>query len=234
MIKNVFSLSKRMNPVEDFSVINCSHEPQHISRTTKNVTEFNGNKFQMDESLEKLICSDSKDASNCNKPTVIADSNRKEPFSSPLSLAVEEIEKKNFLTSTLSIPNRINLDDEKISNQCKLAEDQGLCNQSVQFDANASNLDDDFKPEELLNIDGTSSVAVRSMSRRERKLVLHKRRLRNRISAKKSRERRIKTISSMDKEISDGYAKIQELITYASNILQSNKCMLQSISNKEK
>lgn len=55
----------------------------------------------------------------------------------------------------------------------------------------------------LANLDGTTSAEVRKMSSKERELVLYKRKLRNRESARRSRQKRQATLAELQEEIGD-------------------------------
>lgn len=59
-------------------------------------------------------------------------------------------------------------------------------------------------PKEILgNLDGTTSAEVRKMNATERELVLYKRKLRNRESARRSRQKRQATLAELQEEIDD-------------------------------
>lgn len=59
-------------------------------------------------------------------------------------------------------------------------------------------------PREILgNLDGTTSAEVRKMNATERELVLYKRKLRNRESARRSRQKRQATLAELQEEIDD-------------------------------
>lgn len=89
--------------------------------------------------------------------------------------------------------------------------------------------DDEFKKEELENLDGVSSIAVRNMTKRERRLVLYKRRLRNRLSAKRSREKRMKILSELDEQSSKGFEQVLKNIEDAMNLAISNEKLFESV-----
>lgn len=59
-------------------------------------------------------------------------------------------------------------------------------------------------PKEILgNLDGTTSAEVRKMNATERELVLYKRKLRNRESARRSRQKRQATLAELQEEVDD-------------------------------
>lgn len=60
-----------------------------------------------------------------------------------------------------------------------------------------------FPKEVLGNLDGTTSAEVRKMNATERELVLYKRKLRNRESARRSRQKRQATLAELQEEIDD-------------------------------
>lgn len=66
-----------------------------------------------------------------------------------------------------------------------------------------------FPKEVLKNLDGTTSAEVRKMNSSERELVLYKRKLRNRESARRSRQKRQATLGEIQEEIDD-LARISE------------------------
>lgn len=60
-----------------------------------------------------------------------------------------------------------------------------------------------FPKEFLKNLDGTTSAEVRKMNPTERELVLYKRKLRNRESARRSRQKRQATLAELQNEVDD-------------------------------
>lgn len=60
-----------------------------------------------------------------------------------------------------------------------------------------------FPKEVLTNLEGTTSAEVRKMNATERELVLYKRKLRNRESARRSRQKRQATLLELQEEVDD-------------------------------
>lgn len=86
----------------------------------------------------------------------------------------------------------------------------------------SEDVDEHFAPEELRNLEGTSSMAVRNMSKRERMLVLHKRKLRNRMSARRSRERRLQLLNFFRAEMDKAYVRISDFTDFFLSIYDGN------------
>lgn len=84
-----------------------------------------------------------------------------------------------------------------------------------------------FNPVDLKDLSGSTAAKSRKMTDDERDIMLHKRRLRNRASAARSRDKQRKTIN----DISD---ELQEIYEYAERVMQ--RCLLseQKITTLEK
>lgn len=127
----------------------------------------------------------------------------------------------------------INNVDEDTSSCCQVQVNPTLrqkCSKIRHVDSFSTLLsDEEFKKEELENLDGVSSIAVRNMTRRERRLVLYKRRLRNRISAKRSREKRMKILSELDEQSTKGFEQVLKNIEEAMKLANSNEKLFESV-----
>lgn len=72
---------------------------------------------------------------------------------------------------------------------------------------------------DLTDLSGTTAARSRKMSDEERKIMLHKRRLRNRASAARSREKRSRTLNELTTEVEDLMKNSARLAEKASQAL---------------
>lgn len=78
-------------------------------------------------------------------------------------------------------------------------------------------------PSSLLgNLEGTTSAEVRKMNHAERELVLYKRKLRNRESARRSRQKRQATIAELQDEIDDLMKVSGKMVEYGLSLRAEN------------
>lgn len=69
-----------------------------------------------------------------------------------------------------------------------------------------------FKPQDLVDLTGSTAAKSRKMSMQERDIMLHKRRLRNRASAARSRDKQRKTINDVGDEVDELMEFSKELL----------------------
>mmetsp|Transcript_32027 Transcript_32027/g.32656 ORF Transcript_32027/g.32656 Transcript_32027/m.32656 type:complete len:194 (+) Transcript_32027:470-1051(+) len=74
----------------------------------------------------------------------------------------------------------------------------------------------------IMDLKGSTAMASRKMSPEERALVLHKRRLRNRQSAKRSRTRRLKTIGELSDEMEEISKNANSLRRKCEQVVEQN------------
>lgn len=77
----------------------------------------------------------------------------------------------------------------------------------------------------LSDLNGTTSAEVRKMSQSERDLVLYKRKLRNRLSARRSRQKRQATLSDLHEEIGELINATGKMMDVAANLTARNKVL---------
>lgn len=77
-----------------------------------------------------------------------------------------------------------------------------------------------FCAHDLTDLSGTTAARSRKMTEDERKVMLHKRRLRNRASAARSREKRSRTLNDLTCEVEDLMLKSARLAQQASQALE--------------
>lgn len=77
----------------------------------------------------------------------------------------------------------------------------------------------------LTSLDGTTSAEVRKMSVKERELVLYKRKLRNRESARRSRQKRQAALTDLQEEIGELQSCASELLDTALRLRNHNSAL---------
>lgn len=82
-----------------------------------------------------------------------------------------------------------------------------------------------FPKEVLTNLEGTTSAEVRKMNAVERELVLYKRKLRNRESARRSRQKRQATLAELQDEIDDLVNVSERMVDVGLSIRQENESL---------
>lgn len=77
-----------------------------------------------------------------------------------------------------------------------------------------------IKKEEIADLRGTTAARSRKMTEEERRVMLHKRRLRNRASAARSREKRSRTLNDLSAEVEELMKKAATLAEQARNAVE--------------
>lgn len=69
-----------------------------------------------------------------------------------------------------------------------------------------------FNPKDLADLTGSTAAKSRKMTDEERDIMLHKRRLRNRASAARSRDKQRKTINDLSDELEEVYYRSEDIL----------------------
>lgn len=69
-----------------------------------------------------------------------------------------------------------------------------------------------FNPKDLVDLTGSTAAKSRKMTDKERDIMLHKRRLRNRASAARSRDKQRKTIIELSDELEELYYRSEDIL----------------------
>lgn len=87
-----------------------------------------------------------------------------------------------------------------------------------------------FPKEVLKNLEGTTSAEVRKMNPTERELVLYKRKLRNRESARRSRQKRQSTLGELQEEVDDLVQISSRMVDVGLSLQQQNTLLSDQLS----